>query len=197
MGLNYREKKAVIAGGVAAILLLYSVISDQFRKPVYEVDTTETLTSSETEIEVVPSTEIEKTVAVVIAESSETETEVETLPPQNDQVVQEIQTEATKPAEPPREKTTNPNQKPNGETVIEPEPVKHEEVAVPTEAPKVEELPETKTPESAPSSEPQSGETGAGGVYVPGFGWVEGNGDSYGVTAEDMYENGNKIGIMD
>ncbi len=197
MNMNYRKKRAIIAGGVAAILLLFSLISSQFRKPVSEVEATETLTSSEAEIEVVPSTEIEKTVAAVIAESSETKKETETLPLQSDQVVQEIQTEATKPAEPPREKTTNPNKKPNGETVADSEPVKHEEVVVPTEAPRVEEVPETKTAESAQSSEPQGGETGAGGIYVPGFGWVEETAAAYGVTAEDMYENGNKIGIMD
>ncbi|WP_313180807.1 DUF6550 family protein [Lacrimispora sp.] len=195
MDMNYRKKKAIIAGGVAAILLLFSLISNQFRKPVSVAEATET-TSSEAETEVIPSTEIEITVAAVIAESSETEKETETLLPQSDQVVQEIQTEATKPAEPPREKITNPNQKPNGETVAKPEPVKHEEVVVPTEAPRVEEIPETKTAESAPSSETQGGETEAGGIYVPGFGWVEGAGDSYGVTAEDIYENGNKIGIM-
>jgi hypothetical protein len=34
-------------------------------------------------------------------------------------------------------------------------------------------------------------------VWVPGFGWVEYSGEpSVGVVAEDMYENGNKIGSM-
>lgn len=30
-------------------------------------------------------------------------------------------------------------------------------------------------------------------VYVPGFGWLKSQGPNH---AEDMYENGNKIGIM-
>lgn len=33
-------------------------------------------------------------------------------------------------------------------------------------------------------------------VYVPGFGWLESQGPNHCKYAEDMYENGNKIGIM-
>ena len=33
-------------------------------------------------------------------------------------------------------------------------------------------------------------------VYVPGFGWLESQGLNHVEYAEDMYENGNKIGIM-
>ena len=37
-----------------------------------------------------------------------------------------------------------------------------------------------------------------GQIYIPGFGWVQNNGGGgSGTVAEDMYENGNKIGIMD
>ena len=32
--------------------------------------------------------------------------------------------------------------------------------------------------------------------YVPGFGWLEGQGPNHVEYAEDIYENGNKIGIM-
>ncbi|MFR3367923.1 MAG: DUF6550 family protein [Gallintestinimicrobium sp.] len=33
---------------------------------------------------------------------------------------------------------------------------------------------------------------------MPGFGWVENEGGgSSGTVAQDMYENGNKIGVMD
>ena len=34
-------------------------------------------------------------------------------------------------------------------------------------------------------------------VYVPGFGSLESQGPNHVEYAEDMYENGNKIGIMD
>lgn len=33
-------------------------------------------------------------------------------------------------------------------------------------------------------------------VYVPGFGWIENQGPNHVEYAENMYENGNKIGIM-
>ena len=33
-------------------------------------------------------------------------------------------------------------------------------------------------------------------VYVPGFGWIESQGPNQVEYAEDMYENGNKIGAM-
>lgn len=33
-------------------------------------------------------------------------------------------------------------------------------------------------------------------TWVPGFGWVEGGGENTVIYAEDMYENGNKIGSM-
>lgn len=33
-------------------------------------------------------------------------------------------------------------------------------------------------------------------VYVSGFGWIENQGPNHVEYAEDMYENGNKIGIM-
>jgi hypothetical protein len=45
---------------------------------------------------------------------------------------------------------------------------------------------------------PVHGDTKDGMIYIDGFGWVlnEGGGGS-GTVAEDMYENGNKIGIME
>ena len=54
---------------------------------------------------------------------------------------------------------------------------------------------------SPTSNEPASGaQKYIGGklyMWVPGFGWIEYSGKpSVGITAEDMYENGNKIGSM-
>lgn len=45
-------------------------------------------------------------------------------------------------------------------------------------------------PAPVPDSEPDNM------VYVPGFGWIESQGPNHAEYAEDMYENGNKIGIM-
>ena len=89
---------------------------------------------------------------------------------------QSIQAEVTKPPEPPQDAKTDPSQKPDGEKVTKPESG-------------------SSTP--APSS-PKSGDKKDGKIYVPGFGWVDDNGGGgSGTTADDMYENGNKIGDMD
>ena len=48
-------------------------------------------------------------------------------------------------------------------------------------------------PEPAPAS-PDSAPDNM--VYMPGFGWIESQGLNHAEYAEDMYENGNKIGIM-
>jgi hypothetical protein len=51
-----------------------------------------------------------------------------------------------------------------------------------------------------PSADPAPGERSAAGgkaqVWVPGFGWVEDGGGNVCTYAEDLYENGNKIGSM-
>lgn len=63
------------------------------------------------------------------------------------------------------------------------------EVPVPPEqdaTPQQEPEPNQASPDSAPDNM----------VYVPGFGWIESQGPNHVEYAEDMYENGNKIGIM-
>ena len=67
------------------------------------------------------------------------------------------------------------------ETDIVPEPS-------PAQAPPESEVQAEPTP--APDSKPDNM------VYVPGFGWIESQGPNHAEYAEDMYENGNKIGIM-
>lgn len=94
---------------------------------------------------------------------------------------------------------TEPRQpEPSMETVPEPE-------ATPTATPaapevKVQPVPGpslTSTPVSEPAStqtaiDPQSGDM----VYVPGFGWLESQGEGTVIHDNMMYENGNKVGIM-
>lgn len=63
------------------------------------------------------------------------------------------------------------------------------EVQAPPEqnaTPPQETEPAPASPDSAPNNM----------VYVPGFGWIESQGPNHVEYAEDMYENGNKIGIM-
>lgn len=79
---------------------------------------------------------------------------------------------------------TNPTQKPTGEKV---EPDKKDEEQVSTES---------QNP--IKDSSPAGGDTKQGQIFVPGFGWVKDEGGgAQGTTAEDMFENGNKIGNMD
>ena len=58
---------------------------------------------------------------------------------------------------------------------------------------------EEKQEEPAPAENqtPKTGDTKDGMVYVEGFGWITDEGEGSGTYADDMYENGNKIGIMD
>ena len=52
-------------------------------------------------------------------------------------------------------------------------------------------------PESGPEPKPITNDNElADMVYVPGFGWIESQGPNHVEYAEDMYENGNKIGTM-
>lgn len=52
-------------------------------------------------------------------------------------------------------------------------------------------------PESESAPEPIANDNElANMVYVPGFGWIRSEGPNHVEYAEDMYENGNKIGIM-
>ena len=51
-------------------------------------------------------------------------------------------------------------------------------------------LPEKCAPTSATEAQPQDG------IYVPGFGYLKSEGPGEWSVSENMYENGNKVGIM-
>lgn len=122
-----------------------------------------------------------------IGENQETDTQaVDSRAPQTDQTTQSIQPKPTKPEPPSKEILTDPTQKPDGtKQDTPPVPVDHEAVEKPSEP-------------VADPEQPQAGDTSGNQIYVPGFGWVENHGGGgSGTAAEDMYENGNKIGIMD
>ena len=96
---------------------------------------------------------------------------------------QSIQSEVTKPAESSQEAKTDPSKTPDGQTVTTVTPVEHDNVT---------------TPESSTSSStPKAGDKNEKGqMWFPGFGWVDDGGANEGTKADDMYENGNKIGNM-
>lgn len=195
MRMTEKAKKYLAIGGGAIICAgLVAAISLQFGKiPAGEVRVPEE-SSTVAEIVVDPSKVMDDTgteeVEFVIQPDTEETTEssstpVDTRPAQTDQTEQSIQPEVTKPAEPNEAVLADPTTRPDGTKVdTPPTPVEHEAVVTPTE------------PAPAPD-QPQGGDVQDGKTYLPGFGYIEDSGPNQGGTAEDMYENGNKIGSMD
>ena len=115
------------------------------------------------------------------------------------------------PEEPAAELKTTPQAEKEKEVVPiteAPTEIPAEQEPMPIEAPAASEVQPTSAPEmisepapepapeltpEAPAAQPmQSGDV----VYVEGFGWIESQGPNRVEYAADMYENGNKIGIM-
>ena len=202
MKLTEKTKRYLAVGGGSMICIaLIAVISLQFGKTSSGEDVLPEETSAVTEIVVDPgiaqTEEAQADIELVIKpetdritdtikETGETVCPVDSRPAQTDQTEQSIQPDVTKPEAPSEDVLTNPTQMPDG-TKLEtpPVPVEHEAVVTPAE------------PTPAPG-EPQAGDIQDGQIYVPGFGWVENHGGGgLGTALDDMYENGNKIGIMD
>ena len=101
--------------------------------------------------------------------------------------VVELKTEDETALPSEKEKTAIPQPEQTQEVVTEPK-------SAPAETPAVQPAPEQAAePHVAKTTiEPPSGDM----VYVPGFGWIQSEGPNHVEYAEDMYENGNKIGIM-
>ena len=199
MKLSEKTKKYLaISGGAVICVGLIAAISLQFNKTPVGEDTLPEKNPGVVEIVVDPSSlatspeepGAEETKVIVqpntatAADSTESSQPVDTRPAQTDQTEQSIQPEVTKPAEPSQEVKKDATQKPDGTKVeTPPVPVVHEEVVQPTET------------ESAPN-QPQGGDVQDGKTYLPGFGYIENSGSNQENYAEDMFENGNKIGNM-
>ena len=95
---------------------------------------------------------------------------------------------------PEKEKADVTQSEPIHELTTEPEPTTTQTPL----ASKVQATPEQNTtPPRDPEPAPSSPDSAPGDmVYVPGFGWLESQGPNHCEYAEDMYENGNKIGRM-
>ena len=200
MKLSEKTKKYLaISGGAVICVGLIAAISLQFNKTPVGEDTLPEKNPGVVEIVVDPSSlatspeepVTEETKVIVqpntetAADSTESSQPVDTRPAQTDQTEQSIQPEVTKPAEPSQEVKKDATQKPDGTKVeTPPVPVVHEEVVQPTET------------ESAPN-QPQGGDVQDGKTYLPGFGYIGNSGSNQENYAEDMFENGNKIGNMD
>ncbi|MCM1561602.1 MAG: hypothetical protein NC123_19010 [Butyrivibrio sp.] len=126
----------------------------------------------------VPSTEEDTAVSTDIIISTEIEPES-----RGEELVQPLQqepvkTETEKPTDPPAEAVAAND---------------------PNDPPENKEIPAQATPQPGNnSSTPQHGSIQDGKIYIDGFGWIDYNGGATEVIQGDgIYENGNKIGIMD
>jgi len=187
MKINEKTKKVLtIAGCTIVGLVLVVAIGSQFAKAPEDVDT---LPSSAAVVsDVNPSIDTDTSTGekdIVMKQNTDsTEETIDESPAQTDQSEQSIQPEVTKPATPSEKQKTDPTQKPDGEKVTgTPKAEDHDNVTPAADTKKKE-------------NEPQGGETQNGKIYVEGFGWIDDVGEGQGTTADDMYENGNKIGEM-
>ncbi|WP_166083229.1 DUF6550 family protein [Erysipelothrix anatis] len=177
--MNDKKKKWLTVVGCLALCAVLVVLIGQQFKTQSPVDTSLPPQSPEVSDVTVDSKE---------PNSTEKEKEVIVTPPDSTQPAsadngavssgteQTIQGDVSKP-EYTEEQLTNPAQKPNGEKVTEPpKTVEHDKVEPPKEVPKTEKQPQ--------------------GGGLPGFDNVQDGGDNQVINADDMYENGNKIGNM-
>ena len=194
MKMNEKMKKRVAIGGCTIIgIALVAAIGLQFSKAPAQADALPHESPTNSEVSVSPPETVkptspteEKEVVVqpnpIAPATPESSQAVDSRPAQTDQTEQSIQPEVTKPVI-TEEQKKDQTQKPNGEKVTsEPEVVDHDTYTPPADTPK--------------SNEPQGGSKKDGQIYVPGFGWIDDVGEGQGSTADDMYENGNKIGDM-
>ena len=84
---------------------------------------------------------------------------------------------------------------------IRPKLVEEADMPSPAQTPPPSEVPVPPEQDTTPQQEPEPALASPDSipnnmVYVPGFGWIESQGPNHVEYAEDMYENGNKIGNM-
>ncbi|MBE5990848.1 MAG: hypothetical protein E7247_00455 [Paenibacillaceae bacterium] len=194
MKLSDRKKKWGIVTGISfmCIILVIAIVSRFKTETLVEAEATTAAlitTTDSSPISTLSVTGEETTTAITTQEVSvqptSTEAEIQNMDTGDSRGnEQSIQPEVTKLAEPLEEAKKDPTKTPSGEKVT---------TAVQT---KESEVQSTTAPTQISSSESEDNHDGE--IYVPGFGWVEDKGGSVsGTTAEDMFENGNKIGSMD
>lgn len=184
--MKWTEKKkkyvAVGAGGVICVLLLIAISLQFTKKPAGE-DKRPDESQAESEVVVEPASvsAVESREAEIVIhpntveDGAETGQPVDSRPAQTDQAEQSIQPEVTKPAEPEEAVKTDPTKKPDGTKV---------------------ETPPTAEEHDSYTSPIDAGSENSGGG-LPGFDNVPDGGSNQVIHADDMYENGNKIGVMD
>lgn len=182
---------ALIVVGVGAFCgIRFTLLTD---KPVEAA--AETPKADEDDVNVVVNTEYEN-----LAEQDTEELTISTEPidsvktADTDDTAQSIQndpvkTEDNKPSEAPAE-ITETEQNGSGE--------KPENKKIPADKENPSETPSSEVNKEDSTSTPKDGDIKDGKIYFEGFGWIDYNGGgTSGTQANDIYENGNTIGIMD
>ncbi|MEA5143398.1 MAG: DUF6550 family protein [Oscillibacter sp.] len=166
------KRRLAIAGAAVICIALVAAIGMRFAKEPAKPDASsqEPVSSSDVAPDIQNSTE-KKEVVGSPQPTSEPESS-ETLPPQTDLPEQKLQPDPVKP-----------------ETPAKPELPKDADTKNPAKPPEYK--PEDTEKKPAAESKPQNG----GGL--PGFDNVPDGGANQVINADDMYENGNKIGEMD
>lgn len=185
------KKTAVIASLIAVGVIAIAGISlciykdAPHKAEIAEAEVSEDMVEIPENDLTVPATEDTKAqeaeqvvVSTEISKEAETEdTHVQSIQPTP------VKTEDQKPAEASTEtdKKTGDDQGSKPQDTVKQEP----------QQPQTEQPPEN-------SDSPQHGEIRGDKMYVDGFGWIDYNGGgTVVIPADDIYENGNKIGIMD
>ncbi|WRS27010.1 DUF6550 family protein [Oscillospiraceae bacterium MB08-C2-2] len=166
------KRRLAIAGAAVICIALVVAIGMRFAKEPTRPDASsqEPVSSSDAAPDIQNSTE-KKEVVVSPQPSSEPKS-TEALPPQTDLPEQKLQPDPVKPEAPAK-----------------PELPKDADTTNPSKPPEYK--PEDTEKKPAAENKPQ------GGGGLPGFDNVPDGGANQVINADDMYENGNKIGEMD
>ena len=175
------KRTLLVVPGVVVCVALTVVIASRFNRPAAVDPVPESSQSSEAQ----PQVEI-KTPDINTSNTGDTGTTADPgAGADSSGTEQTIQADPVKPDAPAAPSTVTEN---------------HTAEDVP-EAERNTETPPTYTPDQTtvtPPADPAPGSTnGNGQMYVPGFGYVDVGGGNEGGTLDDMYESGEKVGIMD
>lgn len=187
---NEKTKKTAVIAALAAVgvIAIAGISFCIYKDAPQKVEIAEAEVSEDT-VEIpendltVPATEdtkAQETEQVVVSTEISKETETEDTHVQSIQPTP-VKTEDQKPAEASTEtdKKTGGDQESKPQDTVKPE------------------KPQTEQPPKDNDS-PQYGEIRGDKIYIDGFGWIDYNGgETVVIPADDIYENGNKIGIMD
>ncbi len=179
-----KTKKWLVIGGLAVVCagLVFGISRVLYREPVSEVQFVDQ-EADDTEVTV----EIDKTDTLQTDNGGESTEESLMIETGSHTAVDEKEQAIQK--EPEKTENEKPKEAPalSGEADVE----------NPETTPAYEEQQGKESQPSGGNGSPATGDTKDGMVYVEGFGWIPDEGEGSGTYAGDMYENGNKIGIMD